>query len=226
MNLTVTPSTPTNCLLQFTLQSNTMVASLYPYTGTRDDKAVISETYLPGTRMEEFKPTLGLTHAGAVMDIQFDLSLSPQYHIIFDDGTACSILSQEMPSLISKPVTSVSDTSHLLPPFLNIGSKITFEHKGQFHKGFLSKTPEGIYYFSYKSHINKKKKDWGVNISPTTWQDLCINGILLPGHQSSLFLWSHKPPPSANFVSALNFKREYLRSLLVALDITHPNQHI
>ncbi len=43
-----------------------------------------------------------------------------------------------MPALIPKPVTMMSDTSHLLPPFRNIGSKITFEHKGQLHKVFLS----------------------------------------------------------------------------------------
>ncbi len=77
-----------------------------------------------------------------------------------------------------------------------------------------SKTPDGIYCFSYKSHL------------PTTWQDLCTNGIHLPGHQLSSFLLSHKLPPSTSFVSALNLKQECPRSLLVGLDGTHPNQHI
>jgi hypothetical protein len=150
------------------------------------------------------------------MDIPFDLSTSPQYLIIFDDGMTHSVPASKMPDLIPKPVTLVSNTTHLLLPFLEVGSKITYVHDGQFHKGFLSKTPEGVYWFSYKFHINKKNEDWGVNISnlPTTWQDLCTDGILLPGHQLSSFL---HPLPSVNFVSAKTLKRECLRFLLVDL---------
>ena len=58
------------------------------------------------------------------------------------------------------------------------------------------------------------------------WQDLCIDSIFLPSHQSSLFLRSHKQPPSTNFISALNLKRECPSSLLVVLDARHPNQQI
>jgi hypothetical protein len=157
------------------------------------------------------------------MDIPFDQSMSPQYLIMFDNGTTRSVPASKIPDLIPKPVTSVSDTTHLLPPFLEVGSKTTYKHDGQFHKGFLSKTPEGVYWFSYKSHTNKKNEDWGVNIPnlPTTWQDLCTDGILLPGHQPSLFL---RPLPSANFVSAKTLKRECPQSLLVALAPSHPNQ--
>ncbi len=100
-----------------------------------DNTVVISEPYSPRTRVEEFNPTSGLTHAGSVMDIPFDLSSLPQYLIMFDNGTTCFTLSQDMPSLIPEPVTSVLDTSHHLPPFHNIGFKVTFEHKGQLHKG-------------------------------------------------------------------------------------------
>jgi hypothetical protein len=173
-------------------------------------------------------PILGLTCASMVMDIPVDLSSLPQYLIMFNDGMTRSVSSQDMPTLILKPVTSVSDTSHLLLPFLDIGSKITFEHEGQFHTGFLSKTLKGIYCFSYKSHINKNYDDWGVNIPnlPMAWQDVCIYGILLPGHQSSLFIWFHKQPPSANFINALNLKGECPRSLLVTLNTTHPDQQI
>jgi hypothetical protein len=157
------------------------------------------------------------------MDIPFYPSMSPQYLIIVDDGMTHSVPASKMPELILKTVTSVSDTTHLLPPFLEVGSKITYEHDGQFHKGFLSEMPEGVYWFSYKSHINKKNEDWGINIPnlPTTWQDLCTNGILLPGHQPSSFL---RPLPSANFVSTKTLKRECPRSLLVALEPSHPNQ--
>jgi hypothetical protein len=144
---------------------------------------------------------------------------------MFDDGTTHSVPASKMPHLIPKPVTSVSDTTHLLLPFLEVGYKITYKHNGQFHKVFLSKTPEGAYWFSYKSHISKKNEDWGVNIPnlPTTWQDLCTNGILLPGHQPLSFFC---PLPSANFVSAKTLKREYSWSLHVALAPSHPDRGI
>jgi hypothetical protein len=187
--------------------------------------AMISEPYHPGTRVEEVDPTSQSKRVGTVMGILFDPSMLPQYLIMFDNGTTCSVPASKMPNLIPKPVISVSDTTHLLPPFLKVGSKITYKHDGQFHKGFLSKMPEGVYRFSYKSHINKKNEDWGINIPnlPTTWQDLCTNGILLPGHQPLLFL---RLPPSTNFVSAKTLKRECPRSLLVALAPSHPNQAI
>ncbi len=137
----------------------------------QDDTAVISKSYPLDTQVEEVDPTSRSTRAGTVMDIPFDPSTSPQYLIMFDNGTTHFVPASKMPNLIPKPVASVSDTTHLLPPFFEVGSKITYKDDGQFHKDFLSKTPEGVYWFSYKSHINKKNEDWGVNIPnlPTTW---------------------------------------------------------
>jgi hypothetical protein len=61
------------------------------------------------------------------MDIPFDPNLSLHDHILYDDGTSSSILAASMPSLILKPVVDILDTSHLLPPLLQVGSKITFK---------------------------------------------------------------------------------------------------
>ena len=54
-------------------------------------------------------------------------------------------------------------TNSLLPPFLQLKSKSTYDHAGQFHKGFLG-IHNGVYWFIYKSHDNKRKEDWGVNL--------------------------------------------------------------
>ncbi len=151
----------------YSLNPYWLPSSVYPtirYNGGlfvslhQDDAAVISKLYPPWARVEELNSTLELTRAGTVMDILFDLSSSPQYLIIFDNGTTCSVLSQDMPALIPTQVTSVLDTSHLLPQFLDICSKIMFKHESQFHKGFLSKTPDGMYCFSCKSHITKSMR--------------------------------------------------------------------
>jgi hypothetical protein len=167
---------------------------------------------------------------GHSYDIPFDSMSSPQYFIMFDNGTTHSIKALEMTLLIPKPPPPNSDTTHLLPPFLQVGSKITFKHNGQCYKGFLSQTVDGIYKFSYKPHINKKSEDWDINIPnlPTTaWQDLCTKGISLPGHQSSsLQRLSLPASTSANFVNALALKCECPQSLLTSLNSTHLNQEI
>jgi len=158
------------------------------------------------------------------MDIPIDPTSSSQYIILFDDGTTKSISARDMPSFIPKPRTgeSVSDSSLLLPPFLRLNSKITFDHEGQYHKGYLTKLPEGIYCFSYKSHVNKKHPDWSVPLPnlPTTWHELCAEGILYPGHSISSLIRD----TSANFVSAASLLRECPRSLLTALAPTHPDR--
>jgi hypothetical protein len=45
-----------------------------------------------------------------------------------------------------------------LPPFLQLNSKITYEHDRQYHKGYLGQH-DGVYCFLFKSHVNKRKED-------------------------------------------------------------------
>jgi hypothetical protein len=164
------------------------------------------------------------------MDILLDPNSSPQYLIIFDNGTTQAVQVTNMPSLIPKLTTVLPDYTHLLLPFLQPGSKITYKHEGQYHKGFLSQSQDGIFRFSFKSHINKKSEEWGVPLPKnltSTWQDLCIEGVLIPGHQPSSFQHPRLPPDiavSASYVSAVHLKRECPRSLLTGLHPTHPNR--
>ncbi len=59
------------------------------------------------------------------------------------------------------------------------------------------------------------------------WQDLYIEGILIPGYQSSSFnIQPCMSLPSATFVSTWNLQRECLHSLLVALEPSHPDWDI
>ncbi len=83
------------------------------------------------------------------------------------------------------------------PSFPHLNSKITYVHEGQYHKGFRGKHDEPV---MFKLHINKHKDDWGVDLPnlPFTWVDMCVEGILFPGHVSHiLFLLS-------NFSTALH----------------------
>ncbi len=190
----------------------------------RDEIALISEPFPPGTRVAQVHPKYGRTLLGTVMDIPLDPNTSLHYLILFNDGKSSSIPAAEMPDLIPKPSVDVLDNTHLLPPFLKVGSKITFDKDGQYHKGFLSCLPDGSYQISYKSHINKKHEDWGIFLPDlaTRWQDLCAKGLLLPGHGWSSFDRS----ASANHVSAWGLISECLHSLLSALNPNHPDREV
>jgi hypothetical protein len=190
----------------------------------QDDIAPISEPFTPGTRVAKVNPTTGHTQLGTVMDIPFDPNLSPHYLVQFDDGTSSSILAAKMPDLIPKPSVDISDNTHLLLPFLKVGFKITFEKDGQYHKGYLTQIPNGSYWFSYKSHINKKQEDWGApppNLT-TTWRDLCAKGLLLPGHTWSSFNCT----ASDHHVSTRNLLPKCPCSLLTTLDTNHPDRDV
>ncbi len=74
----------------------------------------------------------------------------------------------------------------------------------------------------YSVSVNKQHPDWSVPLPnlPTTWHELCAEGILYPGHSIS----SLSRDTSANFVSAASLLRECPRSLLTALAPTHPDR--
>ncbi len=190
----------------------------------RDEIALISEPFPPGTKVAKVNPTSSHTLSGTVMDIPLDHNTSPHYLVQYDDGTSSSIPAAKMPDFIPKPTVDISDNTHLLPPFLKVRFKITFEKDGQYHKGYLSQLPDSTNRFSYKSHINKKQEDWGAPLPnlAMTWQDLCAEGLLLPGHNWSMFDHS----ASAHHVSTRNLLCECPCSLLSALDIKHPYRDV
>jgi hypothetical protein len=113
-------------------------------------------------QVKRIDPSTNILLAGTVMDISFPLDPSgvssvPLYTILFDNGTTASIPLSDMASIIPLPPVNVANSdSHdsFLPPFLHLNSKITFEHEGQYHKGFLGQR-DGVYHFLYKYHLNK-----------------------------------------------------------------------
>jgi hypothetical protein len=117
----------------------------------RDKNVPTEELYPPGTRVEWIDPTTNMLLVGTVMDIPLVIapSDSPSYQILFNNGTSASIPLTDVPSLIPAPpllmsAPTDSSTEHsfsLLLPFLSINSWITYEHKGAYHKGFLTRKP-------------------------------------------------------------------------------------
>jgi hypothetical protein len=197
--------------------------------------------YPPGTRVEQINPSTNKLIVGMVMDILFPVSPPKadslqSYTILFNNDTTASVPLNEMAGLIPLPPVKVCDLdlhdSHLLP-FLRLNSEITYEHEGQYHKGYLEKS-DGCFRFVFKSHVNKQKEDWSVPLPnlPISWVDLCIEGVLAPGHVSHTFLHSLPSPqvpifdPVASFVSALNLNRDCPPTLLKSLADLHLDQEV
>ena len=65
-----------------------------------------------------------------------------------------------------------------------------------------------------------------------TWVDMCVVGVLIPGHVSHTFLHSPASPqqsmfdPIASFVSAVNLHRDCPPTLLKALADSHPDREV
>jgi hypothetical protein len=197
-----------------------------------DDNPSFEEKYPPGTWVEDINPSTKMLLAGTVMDIPFSVDVSDgsdavmdcPYTVLFDNGTLASIPLSEMADIIPKPLVDVHTTDSqdsLLPPFLCLNSKITYEHDGQYHKGYLGKQ-DGVYCFVFKSHVNKRKEDWGVDLPNLliAWVNMCVEGTLVPGHVSHTFLRSVDSSmpttfdPVASFVSAVNLHKDCPPTLL------------
>ncbi len=86
--------------------------------------------------------------------------------------------------------------------------------------------------FSYLTPTSGKKNGGSIPNLPTTWVDLCVEGILVPGHVSHSFLRptdSTKQStfdPVASFGSAVNLHQECPPTLLKALADSHPDREI
>jgi hypothetical protein len=87
------------------------------------------------------------------MDIPFpgDLSLDTalSYTILFNNGISMSIPLSEIADIIPKPPVDIATSNSqdsLLPPFLGINSKITYEHNRTYHNGYLG-LQDSVYWF-------------------------------------------------------------------------------
>jgi hypothetical protein len=88
--------------------------------------------------VERLDPSTNILVTGTVMDVPFsgdvlDSSKIATYTILFNNGKTSSVPISEMASIIPSPSVRyrvVNKTHVLLPPFLQLSSKITYQHKG------------------------------------------------------------------------------------------------
>ncbi len=240
----------------YRLDSYRLPTSVYPdikYNGSLfcslvcDNNPTMEEKYLPGTCIERIDPATNMLLARTVMNIPFLMTESnsggpvhnSSYSILLDNGTSALIPLSDManlippPPVVSTPHPSSTSLDSLLPPFLRLNSRITYKHDNQYHKGFLVQRDD-VYCFVFKSHVNKRKEDWRVDLPNLAhnWVDLCVEGVLIPGHVLHSFLHPPGSPssstydPVASFVSAVNLQKDCPPSLLTALANFHPDREV
>ena len=127
-----------------------------------------------------------------------------------------SVLIPDMPFIAIKlpVVMNGNNRDTLLLAFLQVGPNITYDHDGQFYKGYLGRK-DGVYQFSVKHYPNVKQEGWGVTLPDLqhTWTELCVNVIFHPGHNAMSFL-RETTDPVANILSAANLRKDCPSSLL------------
>jgi transposase InsO family protein len=164
---------------------------------------------------------------------------STTYVVQLDDGKtiecdfstlAPQITSSSLPSDHISSATS-ADPFDSLPYILKRNSKITLDHQGAFHKGYLDHTFEGGFVFAYKRAPNAKKPLWTVPLPDFSrqWYSMVAENIIIPGHSMvSSFLRPNTSnnSPSLNHVSAKNLLNPCPPSLAKALHPDNPDRLI
>jgi hypothetical protein len=126
----------------------------------QDDNPTFEEKYPPRMRVERIDPSTNKLLAGTVMDIPFPASpseadLLQTCTILFDNGTCHST---------RWPVSSLH-CLWMFAMFLQLNSVTTYEHEGQYHKGFLKNVMGDSVLCS--SHTSTNKKRTGMSPSLT-----------------------------------------------------------
>ena len=117
-----------------------------------------------------------------------------------------------MDEIADSPInkTRVAPTPSMLlitsiPAWLQHGSKVSYGHKGQFHKGFMMITSDGTARFSFRHQQSSKEESWGVSLPNLVIEGPTLNcdNILQPSWNVYSFLRSANPAPTAaSFISA------------------------
>jgi hypothetical protein len=177
-----------------------------------------------------------LTHHGTavLLSDQPTPEASNTYTILLDNGTTVDVPFEDLvdPDVpVQPPPSDQPDPFAGLPHFLSEGSKVTLDHNGAFHKGFLHHSPSAGYHVTVKRNLQSTKIDFTVPLPNfcQDWSSLVADNILLPNHSTvSSFLRpnSSNNAPSAKFVSAKNLLQPCPPSLLKALHPSNPDRDV
>ena len=205
------------------------------------------EPFPPGMRViVQLQPDDDATHKGTVQNVPLptdgDTTDTPtNYTIYLDNGTTVDVQFHQLtdPSTVTPThdaTTYANARISGLPHDLQPNSKVTMDHNGAFHEGYLVHSPIHGFSFEYRCHPTATKPEWSVPLPnlimnwPTT---LMAEDILFPGHSTvssflrpSTQITTTQSNVSANFVSATGLQLPCPTSLKFALDASNPDRLI
>jgi hypothetical protein len=210
------------------------------------------EPFPPGTRVNVL--VNGITKRGTIQNIPLPTSPALQdtaiihpngeieepnnnrYTVLLDDNTTQELTYQQLilPSDATPPVDPAEPSTvwaGIPSRYLHQDAKITLEHEGTYHKGYLNYSPTSGFEFVLRRNIRSKKVDFRVPLPnfAHNWTTLLADETLLFGHttiSSYLRPGSYNNAPSANHVSAKNLINACPPSLLKALHPSNPDRHV
>lgn len=221
------------------LQSNNTDPAPEPFPpGTRvnvlidgiNQRGTIQNIPLPSSPLED---TAVVTPSG---HIEPNDENSMKYTVLLDNNTTHELTFNDLltPPADSPPVDPSAPSTvwaGIPSRYLHQDAKITLEHDGTYHKGYLNYSPESGFEFLVRRNVRSKKIDFRVPLPnfARTWTTLLAEETLLFGHTTvSSFLrpGSYNNSPSANHVSAKNLINPCPPSLTKALHSSNPDRHV
>ena len=156
------------------------------------------------------------------------------YTIHLDSGETTDAAFEELVAAgrtDAPPTATPADPFASLPVILQRNAKVTLDHNGAFHKGYLQHTPDAGFAFVVRRNPRSLRVDWSVPLPDfkQRWTTLVGENVLVPGHTTvSSFLrpLSSRTAHSANLVSAKNLLSQCPPSLVKALDPSNPDRDI
>ena len=203
-----------------------------------------TEPYPPGMRVlilttPDATPVKGTIQNVPLPSNESTLDSTTTYTVLLDDGTTQDVQfhqlqdpSEKPTSLPTDPTTYTNTRISGLPHDLQPNCKVTMDHNGAFHKGYLVHDAATGFSFEYRRHPRASKPEWTVPLPNflLNWPTLMADDVLFPGHSTvSSFLRptsNASEHASANFVSATNLQRPCPASLKIALDENNPDRFI
>eukprot|EP00956_Cyclotella_meneghiniana_P014787 scaffold22287_cov36-Cyclotella_meneghiniana.AAC.2 len=220
------------------LQSNNTDPSTEPFPpGTRVNVLINGETER-GTIQQVPMPLPPILEPNAQIQPQGgeESNVNTNYTVLLDNNTTVQLTFADLlsPSSDTPPVDPAAPSTvwqGIPSRYLHQDAKITYEHDGTYHKGYLSYSEQTGFEFLVRRNTRSKKIDFRVPLPDFSrnWTTLLAEERLLFGHTTvSSFLRrdSYNNAPSANHVSAKNLINPCPPSLNKALHPSNPDRHV
>ena len=143
---------------------------------------------LPNHDEDSADYTTAIVSSIPIRDPEGDMAPN-QYLLQHHDGSTITKTLVEMDELVDSPINTTQSVPNpslplidSLPAWLQHSCKITYDHDGEFHKGFIVILADGTARFSYRCQKSSRTESWGVTLPNLVTEQPDLLEILQAGH--------------------------------------------